>query len=172
MEPQVFGDRRGWFMETWSQKNMEDIGLKVDFVQDNQSFTSCKGTIRGIHFQNSPMAQAKLVRVVRGAVADVAIDLRKGSPTFGKWTSALLSADNKRQVFIPRGFGHAFLTLTDEVEFLYKCDCLYSPEYDRNIRWDDPTIGIDWPSLGLEARPILSPKDASAPLLQDSDCNL
>ena len=172
LEPQVFGDHRGWFMESWSEKNMKDIGLDVNFVQDNQSFTAKKGTLRGIHYQQNPMAQAKLVRVVRGAVVDVAVDLRKGSSTYGQWTDVELSAENKRQFYIPKGFGHAFLTLTDDVEFCYKCDNLYSKESDRNIRWNDPGIGIDWMALGLEGgEPILSEKDADAPLLKDSDCN-
>jgi len=172
LEPQVFGDNRGWFMETWSDKNMDEVGIVVHFVQDNQSFTAHKGTLRGIHFQQLPMAQAKLVRVVRGAVVDIAVDLRKGSRTYMQWTSVVLSAENKRQFFIPQGFGHAFLTLTDDVEFCYKCDNLYSKECDRNIRWNDPDINVDWKSLGLELDvPMLSDKDANAPLLKDSDCN-
>ena len=171
LEPQVFGDHRGWFMETWSERNLEQVGIHVHFVQDNHSYTARRGTLRGIHFQQAPLSQAKLVRVARGAVRDVAVDLRKGSPTYGQWTSAEISAENKRQLFIPRGFGHAFLTLTDDVEFLYKCDNPYSRESDRSIRWDDPAIGIDWASLGLDGEPILSEKDARAPLLRDSDCN-
>lgn len=171
LEPQCFGDHRGWFMESWSQKNMEDVGIDVNFVQDNQSFTAKKGTIRGIHYQQPPMAQAKLVRVVKGAVVDIAVDIRKGSPTYGQWTAVELSAENKKQFYIPQGFGHAFLTLTDDVEFCYKCDNLYSKECDRNIRWNDPDINVDWKSLGLEGEPILSDKDANAPLLKDSDCN-
>lgn len=167
IEPQVFGDHRGWFMETWSVKNLKELGIDVDFVQDNQSFTAAKGTLRGIHYQQDPMAQAKLVRVVRGAVLDVAVDLRKGSPTYRKWVAVELSAENKRQFFIPRGFGHGFVTLTDDVEFVYKCDNLYSRECDRGIRFDDPTIGVDW---GV-TDPILSDKDANSPFLDDSDCN-
>lgn len=167
IEPQVFGDHRGWFMESWSQKKMEDNGLNVVFVQDNQSFTAKKGTLRGIHFQQYPMSQAKLVRVVRGAVMDVAVDLRKDSPTYKQWVSVELSAENKRQLFIPQGFGHAFLTLTDDVEFVYKCDNLYSRELERSIRYDDPEIGIEWGTDG----PVLSDKDAVAPFLKDSDCN-
>lgn len=172
LEPQVFGDSRGWFMESWSEKNMKEIGLNVNFVQDNQSFTAQKGTLRGIHFQQNPMAQSKLVRVVRGAVIDVAVDITKGSPTYGKWTAVELSAENKRQLFIPKGYGHAFLTITDDVEFCYKCDNLYSKECDRNIRWDDSDININWKFLGLELdEPVLSDKDAKAPFLKDSDCN-
>lgn len=154
-------------MESWSQKKMEDNGLNVVFVQDNQSFTAKKGTLRGIHFQQYPMSQAKLVRVVRGAVMDVAVDLRKDSPTYKQWVSVELSAENKRQLFIPQGFGHAFLTLTDDVEFVYKCDNLYSRELERSIRYDDPEIGIEW---GIDG-PVLSDKDAVAPFLKDSDCN-
>lgn len=167
IEPQVFGDHRGWFMESWSQKKMEDNGLNAVFVQDNQSYTAKKGTLRGIHFQQYPMSQAKLVRVVRGAVMDVAVDLRKDSPTYKQWVSVELSAENKRQMFIPQGFGHAFLTLTDDVEFVYKCDNLYSRELERSIRYDDPEIGIEWGTDG----PVLSDKDAVAPFLKDSDCN-
>lgn len=167
IEPQVFGDHRGWFTETWSVRNFEELGINVNFVQDNQSYTAQKGTLRGIHYQQNPMAQAKLVRVVRGAVMDVAVDLRKGSPTYKKWVAVELSAENKRQFFIPRGFGHAFLTLTDDVEFVYKCDNLYSKECDRGIRFDDKSIGVDW---GVD-NPILSEKDLKSPFLEDSDCN-
>ena len=168
IEPQVFGDHRGYFMETWSTKNFEDIGLKYNFVQDNQSFSAQKGTLRGLHFQNDPMAQAKLVRVTKGAVLDVAVDLRKGSPTYKQWVAVELSAENKRMLMIPRGFGHGFKTLTDNVEFCYKVDNLYSKECDRGIRFDDPTINVDW---GEVIEELLSAKDMGAPLLDDSDCN-
>ena len=167
VEPQVFGDHRGWFMESWSQKTMEAHGLNYDFVQDNQSYTARKGTLRGIHFQQYPMAQTKLVRVTRGAVMDVAVDLRKDSPTYRQWVAVELSAENRKQLLIPQGFGHAFLTLTDDVEFVYKCDNFYSKEHDRNIRFDDPELGVEWGIAG----PILSEKDAAAPFLKDSDCN-
>jgi len=167
VEPQVFGDHRGWFMETWSERNFDELGFRVSFVQDNHSFTAKKGTLRGLHFQNAPMAQSKLMRCIAGAVMDVAIDFRTGSPTYKRWISVELSAENKRQFFIPRGFGHAFLTLTDNTEFVYKCDNLYSKEHDRSVRFDDPSIGIDW---GIDS-PILSEKDLTAPLLADSDCN-
>lgn len=167
IEPQVFGDHRGYFMETYSTKTFADMGIHSEFVQDNQSFTARKGTLRGIHFQNAPMAQAKLVRVTRGAVLDVAVDLRKGSPTYKQWVGAELSAENKRMLFIPRGFGHGFLTLTDDVEFCYKVDQLYSKACDRGIRFDDPDIGVNW---GTE-NPVLSQKDEEAPRLRDSDCN-
>lgn len=167
VEPQVFGDHRGWFMESWSKKTMADNGLNVNFVQDNQSYTARKGTLRGIHFQQYPMAQTKLVRVTRGAVMDVAVDLRKDSHTYRQWVAVELSAENRKQLLIPQGFGHAFLTLTDDVEFVYKCDNFYSKEHDRNIRFDDPELGVEW---GI-AEPILSEKDAAAPFLKDSDCN-
>lgn len=167
IEPQVFGDHRGWFMETYSKEALERLGIHTEFVQDNHSYTQKKHTLRGIHFQNQPKAQAKLVRVTRGAVLDVAVDLRKGSPAYLKWEAVELTADNKRMLFIPRGFGHGFLTLTDDVEFLYKVDNLYSKEHDRSIRFDDPAIGIDW---GTDS-PILSDKDLAAPLLAYSDCN-
>ena len=128
LEPEVFGDHRGWFMETYSTKVLHELGIDAVFVQDNQSYTKEKGTLRGIHFQNGPMAQAKLVRVIRGAVLDVAVDLRKGSPTYRQWVGVELSADNRRMLYIPRGFGHGFVTLTDDVEFVYKVDNLYSRE--------------------------------------------
>jgi len=168
LEPEVHGDARGYFMETWSTRNFEELGLRCTFVQDNQSFTARKGTLRGVHFQNAPMAQAKLVRVNRGAVLDVAVDLRRGSPTYRRWTAAELSAENRRMLWIPRGFGHGFRTLTDDVEFIYKVDNLYSPEHDRSVRFDDPALGIDW---GEVNRALLSAKDLAAPLLADSDCN-
>ena len=167
IEPQVFGDHRGYFMETYSAKAFAQMGIDNVFVQDNQSFTARKGTLRGIHFQNGDMAQAKLVRVTRGAVMDVAVDLRRGSPTYKQWAAVELSEENKRMLFIPRGFGHGFLTLTDDVEFCYKVDNLYSKEHDRGIRFDDPDIGVVW---GVED-PILSQKDQAAPLLKDSDCS-
>lgn len=167
IEPQVFGDHRGYFMETYSTKVMADIGIDTVFVQDNQSFTAQKGTLRGIHFQNNPMSQAKLVRVTRGAVLDVAVDLRKGSPTYKQWTGTELSAENKRMLYIPQGFGHGFVTLTDDVEFCYKVDNLYSKEHDRGVRFNDPAIGVDW---GVE-NPVLSQKDTVSPMLADSDCN-
>ena len=168
VEPQVFGDHRGYFMETYSTKVFAELGIDNVFVQDNQSFTAQKGVLRGIHFQNAPMAQAKLVRVTRGAVMDVAVDLRKGSPTYKQWVAVELSAENKRMLFIPRGFGHGFKTLTDDVEFCYKVDNLYSRECDRGIRFNDPAIGVDW---GEVTESLLSQKDTTAPLLDDSDCN-
>ncbi|MHC1721880.1 MAG: dTDP-4-dehydrorhamnose 3,5-epimerase [Aminipila sp.] len=168
IEPEVFGDHRGWFMETYSIRAFSALGIDTVFVQDNQSFSAQKGTLRGIHFQNDPMAQAKLVRVNKGSVLDVAVDLRRGSATYLQWVGVELSADNRRMLFIPRGFGHGFKTLTDDVEFCYKCDNLYSKEHDRGIRFNDPAIGVGW---GEVASDLLSQKDLGAPLLQDSDCN-
>lgn len=137
IEPQVFGDNRGWFMESWSQKKMEEAGLFYNFVQDNHSFSAVKGTLRGLHFQKGSSSQAKLVRCVRGAVLDVAVDLRKNSKTYKKWVGCILSEENKKQFLIPRGFAHGFLTLTDNVEFVYKADNYYDPQADRNIIWND-----------------------------------
>lgn len=165
IEPQVFGDSRGWFMESWSQKKMEEAGLFYNFVQDNHSFSALKGTLRGLHFQKGSSSQAKLVRCVRGAVLDVAVDLRKNSKTYKKWVGCILSEENKKQFLIPRGFAHGFLTLTDNVEFVYKADNYYDPQADRNIIWNDEEINVDW---GIE-NPILSEKDKKAPKLSESD---
>lgn len=165
IEPQIFGDDRGWFYESYSKMKTPEIDC--DFIQDNHSYSAEKGTLRGIHFQNGEHAQAKLVRCVRGGVIDVAVDIRKGSPTYGEWVAVELTAENKKMFFIPRGFGHGFLTITDDVEFVYKTDNYYNYESDRSIRWNDPDINLDW---GIET-PILSAKDASAPLLKDSDCS-
>lgn len=163
IEPQVFGDNRGWFMESWSQKSMEEKGLYYNFIQDNHSYSCHKGTIRGLHFQNGEFAQAKLVRCAKEAVLDVAVDLRKGSPTYKKWVGVELSAENKMQLLIPRGFAHGFVTLTDEVEFLYKADNYYNKESEGSIRWNDSTIGVSW---GID-NPIISDKDKIAPLFND-----
>jgi len=167
IEPHLFRDHRGWFMESWSNTKFKDLDLYFDFKQDNHSFTAKKSTLRGLHFQNSPMSQTKLVRCVAGSVLDVAVDLRKGSTNYLKWVAVELSEENKHQLLIPRGFAHGFLTLTDNVEVVYKCDNPYSKEYDRSIRFNDSTIGVEW---GID-NPILSEKDANAPLLIDSDCN-
>lgn len=164
IEPCVHGDNRGFFMESWSERDFNKAGLHYDFVQDNHSSSTVKGTLRGIHFQRGDKAQAKLLRCVRGAVLDVAVDLRPSSPTYRKWVAVELSEENKRQLLIPRGFGHGFLTLTNNVEFLYKADNLYAPEADGGIRWNDPDIGVAW---GIE-NPILSEKDSKAPFLKDA----
>jgi len=167
LEPQVFGDARGWFMESWSAAKFRAAGLEYNFVQDNHSYSTKKGVLRGIHFQNGDAAQAKLVRAVRGAVLDVAVDLRKGSPTYKQWVTVELSDENKRQLLIPRGLGHGFITLTNDVEFLYKADNLYNAQADRSIRWDDPELSINWGNN----QPTVSEKDAIAPFLKDSDCD-
>lgn len=164
VEPKVFGDHRGFFMESWSKRAFDEAGLHYDFVQDNHSLSTGKGTLRGIHFQKGDKAQAKLVRCVRGAVLDVAVDLRPASPTYKKWVAVELSAENFRQLLIPRGFGHGFVTLTDDVEFLYKADNPYAPEADGGIRWNDPELTVDW---GIE-QPILSEKDQNNPFLKDA----
>lgn len=165
VEPQVFGDSRGWFYESYSYEKLKDSGIDTVFVQDNRSYSQKKGTLRGIHFQKNPMSQTKLICCTKGKILDVAVDLRKGSPTYLKWVSAELNEDNKRYLYIPKGFGHGFVTLTDDVEVLYKVDEYYSPENDRSIRYDDEEIGVDW---GIAA-PILSQKDLKAPTLSESD---
>ena len=164
IEPDVFGDNRGFFMESWNKKKMAEVGLDYDFVQDNHSKSTVKGTLRGIHFQKGDKAQAKLVRCVKGAVLDVAVDLRRTSPTFKQWVGVELSEENKKQLLIPRGFGHGFVTLTNDVEFLYKADNYYTPEADAGVRWNDPEIGVEW---GVE-NPILSEKDKKNPFLKAS----
>jgi dTDP-4-dehydrorhamnose 3,5-epimerase len=168
IEPKVYGDHRGYFVETYNQKAFESLDIHNVFVQDNLSFTQKKHTLRGIHFQQNPAAQCKLVHIHRGAVLDLVVDLRRRSPAYLQWVLVELSSDNKRMLYIPRGFGHAFLTLTDDVEFCYKADNFYSPQHDRTIRYNDPQIKIDW---GFSTPPILSQKDLDAPFLKDSDCN-
>lgn len=165
LEPKVFGDNRGWFMESWSERSLKEAGLDYVFVQDNHSFSSEKNILRGLHYQKGDAAQAKLVRCARGAVLDVAVDMREGSPTYKKWVSVVLTAENHKQLLIPRGFLHGFLTLTDNVEFLYKADNFYNYAADRNILWDDLELQVDW---GIK-NPILSEKDAKAPRLHESD---
>jgi len=161
--PRRFGDARGWFSETWNADRMEEGGLDLPWVQDNHSFSAEKGTVRGLHFQSPPRAQDKLVRCSSGAILDVAVDFRVGSPRFSQWVAVELSAENGRQLLVPKGFLHGFVTLTDAAEVQYKCTDLYSPEHDGSVRWNDPEIGIDWGT----AAPILSDKDAKAPLLAD-----
>lgn len=163
VEPQVFGDARGWFMESWSKRKLAAAGIDVAFVQDNQSYSAEKGTLRGLHYQLNPMCQAKLLRATRGTIFDVAVDIRKGSPQYGAWVGVELSAENKKQLFIPRGFAHGFITLTDDVEVQYKADNYYAPECDGNIRWDDPDIAVAWPIAPV----ILSDKDTKAPTLRE-----
>ena len=164
VKPKVFGDERGFFMETYKRSDFESTGIDIDFVQDNHS-KSIKGVLRGLHFQTEPKAQGKLVRCIRGKIFDVAVDIRKGSPTFGKWVGVELSEENKLMLWIPKGFAHGFLTLSEEAEIIYKVSgSEYSPEHDRSIRWNDPDIGINWP---LEGEPILSEKDRIAPFLRE-----
>ena len=168
LEPKVFGDSRGFFLESWNKQTFLDAGLDIEFVQDNHS-RSGKGVLRGIHYQlNQP--QGKLVRVVSGAVFDVAVDLRKSSPHFGRWVGYELSAENHRMMWVPPGFGHGFVVLSEQADFLYKTTALYAPQWDRGVRWDDPAIGIDWPlaQAGI-AEPLLSAKDQVQPLLADAE---
>lgn len=167
IEPKIFGDHRGWFTETYSKQKFKEFGVEIEFVQDNQSFSAQKGTLRGLHFQLNPKSQTKLIRCTKGQILDVAVDIRKGSPTYRKWVAVVLTEKNKKQLYIPKGFAHGFLALSDNVEVQYKVDEYYSQEHDRSIRFNDPEIGIYW---GIE-EPILSEKDASAPLLKDSDVN-
>jgi len=164
IEPTVFGDSRGWFCEMFSEQALREAGIDARFVQDNRSYSARKGTLRGLHCQAEPMAQGKLFSCTRGAIWDVAVDARRDSPTYLKWVRAALSEDNKRQLWIPRGCLHGFVTLTDDVEVFYKVDAPYVKELDRTIRYDDPLFGIDW---GVE-NPVLSEKDANAPLWEDA----
>lgn len=164
IEPKVFGDHRGYFFESFSEKDFTSAVGEVKFVQDNESKSSY-GVLRGLHFQKPPHAQAKLVRVVKGRVLDVAVDLRKGSPTFGKHVAVELTEENHRQLFIPRGFAHGFAVLSDEAVFQYKCDNYYAPQSEGSVLWNDPDIGIEW---GIPSEDVmLSEKDRNAPLLKD-----
>lgn len=163
--PKVFGDNRGWFMESYSKRTLEEAGIFDEFIQDNRSFSAEKGTLRGLHCQTEPMAQAKLLTCLKGEILDIAVDIRKGSPTYMKWVGVKLSEENKKMFYIPAGCLHGFVTLTDNVEVMYKVNNFYSPENDRSVRFDDPALGVEW---GV-ANPILSQKDMNAPLLKDSD---
>ena len=165
--PTRHGDERGFFSETWNRRVLEDAGISIDFVQDNQSLSAAAGTLRGLHFQPPPHAQAKLVRVLQGAVFDVAVDIRAGSPTFGQWVGIELSRSKWNQLLVPVGFAHGFVTLVPDTEVAYKVSDYYAPENDRAIRFDDPVIGIDWPA-GLPPFQ-LSDKDRAAPRLSDID---
>ncbi|MGP4073225.1 dTDP-4-dehydrorhamnose 3,5-epimerase [Piscibacillus sp. B03] len=167
VEPNVYGDHRGWFMETYNKSVLADYGVNIEFIQDNQSYSATKGTLRGLHYQMNPKAQTKLVRCTKGIIFDVAVDIREGSPTYGEWFGIELSAENKKQLLVPKGFSHAFMTLTNDVEVQYKVDEVYSPENERSILWNDPEIGIKWPNV----IPVLSAKDEVAPLLKDADNN-
>ncbi len=164
IEPKVFGDNRGYFMETYNKEHFAEAGLTMNFVQDNES-SSSKGVLRGLHFQTKH-TQGKLVRVTKGEVFDVAVDLRKGSPTYGQWEGVVLSAENKKQFYIPEGFAHGFLVLSDHAIFNYKCTDFYCPEGEGGVLWNDPDIGIEWPLEGID-NIILSEKDKVHPTLKD-----
>lgn len=167
IEPELFTDERGWFMESYNKKKFTELGLNTDFVQDNCSFTKNKGTLRGLHVQNNPHAQAKLATCTKGAVLDVAVDLRKDSSTYKKWVAVELTGENKKQLLVPRGCAHGFLTLEDNTEFQYKVDNFYNKLSERTIRFDDPDIGIVW----RNNNPLLIDRDKNAPLLKDCDIN-
>lgn len=165
LRPKRFADSRGFFAETWNAGRMRDVGLDFHFVQDNHSYSAAAGTVRGLHYQAPPMAQAKLVRVARGAVRDIAVDVRRGSPTFGRWVAEELSAENGVQLLVPRGFLHGFVTLVADTDVLYKVDAPYAPDCDGAVRFDDPDLAIDW---GIDpGAAVLSEKDGRAPLFRD-----
>jgi dTDP-4-dehydrorhamnose reductase/dTDP-4-dehydrorhamnose 3,5-epimerase len=167
INPVVHEDYRGYYMESYSQREYNKLGINNLFIQDNHLLSLKRGTIRGIHFQNSPKAQSKLLRCTKGKILDIAVDLRKGSPTYKKYVSIVLTEENKKQIFIPKGFGHACISLVDDTEVQYKVDEFYYPEYDRAIAWNDPELKINWGISEI----IVSPKDSSAPFLNDSDVN-
>ncbi len=166
IEPKVFGDERGYFFESWQKEKFAKAGITNDFIQDNESF-STYGVLRGLHYQLPPYTQAKLVRVIQGCVLDVAVDIRLGSPTFGKHVSVELSGENKRQFYLPRGMAHGFVVLSEKTIFAYKCDNAYAPTHEASIRFDDPALGIDWRIQKENLK--LSPKDLAAPLLKDAE---
>ncbi|MCA8931530.1 MAG: dTDP-4-dehydrorhamnose 3,5-epimerase [Rhodospirillaceae bacterium] len=165
IRPVKHGDHRGYFSETYSRRTLAEAGIELDFVQDNQAFSAEVGTVRGLHFQVSPFAQAKLVRVLRGAIFDVAVDLRRGSPTYGQHVSAVLSAANWTQILVPVGFAHGLATIEPDTEVFYKVSALYAPDHDMGVLWNDPALGIDWPVDAASA--ILSAKDKVQPKLAD-----
>lgn len=167
ISPRKFGDNRGFFSETYNAKSFAEAGIDLNFVQDNHSYSAAKGVVRGLHYQLPPFAQDKLVRVTRGAILDVTVDIRKSSPTFGKWVALEVSAEKWNQILVPKGFAHGFMTLVENTEVIYKVTNYYSPEHDRSIRFDDPAIGIDWPipASGVQ----LSDKDQKAPLFADAE---
>lgn len=168
VEPRVFEDQRGYFFETYQKERYTNFGMTGEFIQDNES-KSVRGVVRGLHYQMAPFAQAKLVRVVQGKVFDVAVDLRKGSPTFGKWFGLVLDCDNKKQLFVPRGFAHGFSVLSETAVFTYKCDNVYNKEAERSVNLNDPTLGIDWKVEAGEQ--IVSEKDINAPFLNEAEIN-
>lgn len=165
LKPRRHGDDRGFFSETYSHRTLAEAGVHIDFVQDNHAYSAARGTLRGLHFQAPPHAQAKLIRVVRGAILDVAVDLRHGSPSFGRHVSVEISASAWNQILIPAGFGHGLCTLTDDTEVLYKVSDFYAPSHDLGVLWNDPDLGIDWPVTAADA--ILSDKDRRQPRLRE-----
>ncbi|MFM5947788.1 MAG: dTDP-4-dehydrorhamnose 3,5-epimerase [Novosphingobium sp.] len=165
IRPRRFGDARGWFSETYNTRTFAELGIDDVFVQDNHSLSVARGTLRGLHCQLAPHAQAKLVRCLSGAIYDVAVDLRRDSPSFGQWVGTTLSAEGGEQLYVPVGFAHGFMTLTDNVEVHYKCTDYYAPECEAGVIWNDPAVGIDWPLDGIE--PVLSDKDQILPALGD-----
>ena len=165
IRPTVFGDDRGWFMETFKESEFRSHGIPPNFPQDNHSRSNLRGVLRGLHYQTDPVAQGKLVRCIAGAIYDVAVDIRRGSPTYGRWVSAEITAENRRVLWIPPGFAHGFCTVSDVAEIVYKTTAEYSAAHDRAIRWNDPALGITWPTTA----PALSRKDAAAPLLAEAD---
>lgn len=167
IDPAVFGDNRGFFMESYNARSFSENGISMAFVQDNHSLSAEAGVLRGLHYQLNPQAQTKIVRVIAGAIYDVIVDIRRGSPTFGQWQGFILSANNKRQLLVPKGFAHGFCTLNPNTEVIYKVDALYSPEHDRGIAWNDSELAIDWPTNN----PILSDKDTRHPSLKDAEMN-
>jgi dTDP-4-dehydrorhamnose 3,5-epimerase len=167
IKPKVFKDNRGFFLETYKESDFQKAGIKERFLQENHS-RSLQGVLRGLHYQIAPQAQAKLVRCLRGRVLDVAVDIRKGSPTFGRWVMVELSDENHYMLYIPEGFAHGFYVLTEEADILYKVSCEYSPEHERGIAWDDPEIGISWP----DDSPILSERDRQLPPLREAEINV
>jgi dTDP-4-dehydrorhamnose 3,5-epimerase len=167
IEPDVYGDHRGFFMESYNQQRFRELGIEHDFVQDNHSLSIQAGTIRGLHYQLNPKAQTKLVRVLSGALYDVVVDIRIGSPTFGEWIGVILSEENKRQLLVPKGFAHGICTLVNNTQISYKVDEFYSPEHDQGTYWNDPLLGITWPV----GDPVLSEKDQNLPLLENAENN-
>lgn len=167
VETDVFGDNRGFFTESYNKQKFEAAGIANNFIQDNHSYSAEAGTLRGLHYQLAPKAQTKLVRAIAGAIYDVAVDIRKESPTFGEWVGVILSESNKRQLLVPKGFAHGFCTLTPHTQVMYKVDELYSKEHDRGIIWSDLDLDIDWPTLNV----VLSDKDKQLPALREADNN-
>jgi len=167
LTPTRHEDGRGFFMESWNKSVLESLGIEIDFVQDNHSCSGPQGTVRGLHFQTPPFAQAKLIRVIRGSIFDVAVDIRKNSPTYGRSVTATLSADNAQQLLVPEGFAHGFCTLEPDTEVLYKVNNYYSAEHDAGMQWNDPALGIDWPVSASDA--VLSDKDKTLPSFSELD---